>query len=329
MKHQWNIAIAGATGIVGQELLKVLEKRNFPCRSLKCFASYKSEGKRVCFKGNHLTITKPDFREVDLAFLCAGATFSKQWKNILEKCKVVDLSSAFREESQIPLIIPEINGSSISRKDQYICSPNCIATLMLMAIYPLHQALQIKKIIGSTYQSASGGGQKMIERLLNQNSNSEACPYVYNVFSHDSALEEDGFNSEEKKIATEAKKILREPTLSISMTCIRVPVLRAHCISLHITFEKPFVLNEIYELLSKAPGIKIFEDKVNNRFATPYDATEKDSVFVSRIRKDPDSDRSLFLWVVGDQLLKGAALNAVQIAETIKEIYGLYTTNRS
>lgn len=318
------IGIVGVTGLVGQELLKVLEKRNYPVDEIRGFASQKSLGTSFQFRGKSYKIGENNFDNLDLIFLCAGSEYSRKFRDEHKDKIVIDLSSAFREDPQIPLIIPEINGGSIDSTSRWIASPNCVATLMLMALYPLHRLYTLKSIIGSTYQSASGGGRKMLQRLFGKEESS--IPYNLNLFSHDSSVLPNGFNAEENKISSEIQKILQMPELAVCMTCIRVPVLRAHSISLHISFEKEVCVKESKQAVANFKGVELFE--FEDRFATPYDATEKDTVFVSRVRRDLHSNRSLLLWVVGDQLLKGAALNAVQIAELLRSIHGIHSTSR-
>lgn len=329
------IAIVGATGAVGQEMLRVLERRNFPVKQLRCFASPKSAGKILTFQGTPITVeslTMCCFQGIDLALFSAGKTVSSQFaaEAVRQGCIVVDNSSAFRMDPKVPLVIPEINEHALKKHQGIISSPNCTATMMLMAVAPLHRRVPVKRIVMSTYQAASGAGQQaMLEleeetrAILNHQSfKPTVMPYRYafNLFSHNAPMTESGYNEEEVKVIEESRKILEAPELGISVACIRVPVLRAHSEALNIEFTTHLSIAEARNILSHAPGIRVLENWKENRFPMPLDASGKDDVFVGRIRKDPSQPNTLDLWVVGDQLLKGAALNAVQIAEAVLEL---------
>jgi aspartate-semialdehyde dehydrogenase len=316
------IAIVGATGAVGQEIMRVLEKRQFPVQKLRCFASESSIGKTLIFRGQEVRIEPIDFEGVDLAFFCAGKKISEKY--IPEaKCLVVDSSSAFRMD--VPLIIPEINPHAI--QGTVIASPNCTATMMLMALAPLHRHVPIKRIVMSTYQAASGAGFRAMQeleeetraRLENRSFKPTIMPhpYAFNLFAHNAPMTQSNYNEEEVKVIEESRKILEAPELKIAVTCVRVPVLRAHSETLNVEFSAPLSAETARNILEKAPGVQILEDWKHNRFPMPHDASGKDDVFVGRIRQDLSQPNTLDLWVVGDQLLKGAALNAVQIAEVI------------
>lgn len=333
-----NTAIVGATGAVGQEILRLLGVRAFPVNRLRCFASSRSVGKKIRFKSDEIILEALDehsLKERDLAFFAAGGTVSKEWIPRI-KCMVVDSSSAFRESA--PLIIPEINAHALKTHRGVVASPNCAATILLMPLFPLHCQYKVKRIIASTYQAASGGGAFLLQELKRETaaflenrpySNTLPFPYAFNLYPHNSSLHPSGYVEEERKILFETRKILEDPTIQVSATCVRVPVLRAHSISANVEFHRPFSLDAIYAAWSRTPGLKIFEDRSNNRFPTPFDATGKDDVFCGRLRIDPSQPNTLEFWAVGDQLLKGAALNAVQIAELLVQSKGAGVSNVS
>lgn len=320
------VAIIGATGAVGREILSILETRQFPLQQLRCFASAKSKGQTLSFRQKTIPIEVLEenaLQNIDLAFFCAGSSISKEW---IPKTKslVVDSSSAFR--SSIPLIIPEINTHVLKKEDRVIASPNCAATILLLPLAPLHRRFRAKRIVLSTYQAASGAGAYWVRELENETkafiektsyTNSLPYPYAFNLFPHQSALDPSGYVEEELKILHETRKILEDPSLQLSASCVRVPVLRAHAISANIEFHNPFSLEEVSSLLSKSPGITFPPPTTENKFPTPLDATGKDLILCGRLRKDPSQANTLELWAVGDQLRKGAALNAVQIAESL------------
>jgi len=335
MPRQLCIAVVGATGAVGVEILKVLEQRNFPLKSLRCFASSRSIGKKATCFGQEIAIeplNEERLEGLDIAIFSAGRKVSLEWAPIFAKrgIIVVDNSSAFRMDPQVPLIIPEINAVAMAQHKGIIASPNCSTTIMLMALAPLHRAFGVKRVVAATYQAASGAGaQAMLELELETRAYLEArpfsrtvmpFPYAFNLFTHNSPLLENGYVEEEIKMVEETRKILADQSLRITATCVRVPILRAHSEALNIEFSQPVTKEEAYTVLQRAAGIKIFEDRSQNRFPMPIDASGRDAVFCGRIREDLSQPNTLDLWVVGDQLLKGAALNAVQIAEhLIKE----------
>jgi aspartate-semialdehyde dehydrogenase len=322
-----HIAIVGATGAVGSEALSLLEKSTLPIKQLRCFASVRSLGKTLSFRGQPLPVeelTPSSFSGCDFALLCAGGKISKAWAPCaLERgATVIDCSSFFRMDPKVPLIIPEINAHALKPEHRLIASPNCSTTIMLMALAPLHRISPIKRIVATTYQAASGAGaQAMIElqeetRAFLEGMSYERSvmpyPYAFNLFTHNSALTESGYVEEELKMCYESQKILEAEVL-INATCVRVPVLRAHSIALNVCFHAPLSAKEAYALIEKAPGIEILEDRKSNRFPMPIDAMGKENVYCGRIREDRTQPNTLDLWVVGDQLLKGAALNAIQI----------------
>ncbi len=329
-----NVAILGATGAVGAELLQLLEERNFPINTLKLLASPRSAGKQLMFKGQAIAVepvTKEAFAGIDIVLASAGGSTSKEWAAIAIEAGavVIDNSSAFRMDPDVPLIVPEINPEAAKAHQGIIANPNCTTILMGVAIYPLHQVQPIKRIVVSTYQSASGAGARAMEEvktqtqaiLAGQEPQAEAFPYplAFNLFPHNSPLDDQGYCQEEMKMVNETRKIFGAPNLKISATCVRVPVLRAHSEAVNLEFEQPFTPAQAKEILATAPGVQIVEDWENNYFPMPMDATGKDPVLVGRIRRDISQDYGLELWLCGDQIRKGAALNAVQIAELLCE----------
>ena len=329
-----NIAIAGVTGAVGQEFLKILEQRDFPFDSLKMLASHRSAGKKITFKGKEYTVeemTKDSFAGVDIALFSAGGGRSKEFAPAAVEAGaiVVDNSSAFRMDPDVPLVIPEINSDAIADNKGIIANPNCSTIIANVPIYPLHKANPIKRMIVSTYQAASGAGQaamlEMIEQAKQVLAGEEvkcdvlAHQLAFNVYCHDSPLCANGYNEEEMKMLNETHKIFSCPDIAITCTCVRVPVMRTHCESINLEFADAITPDQVRELLSTAPGVTVLDDRENNRSPQPIDASGKDDVYVGRIRQDesiPDN-RGINIWVAGDQIRKGAALNAVQIAEKL------------
>lgn len=336
------VAVVGATGAVGQEFLTVLAQRNFPFREMRLLASARSAGKTIHFKGKDYPVeelTEKSFEGIDLAFFSAGGSISKKFAPLAQDAGavVVDNSSAFRMTESIPLTVPEINPDSVadirvgSGKGAIIANPNCSTIILLVPITPLHRVAKIKRVVVSTYQAASGAGAAAMMELEEQTrevlAGKEATcrvfaqQYAFNLFSHNSDIQENGYNSEEVKMVKETHKILGE-SIPVSATCVRVPVMRAHAESVNLTFSRPMEESEAERILSQAPGVAIINDRKANRFPTPLDASGRDEIFVGRIRKDPslngaEAGCGLNIFVCGDQLRKGAALNAVQIAELI------------
>ena len=306
-----HVAIVGATGAVGSEIRRLLQERNFPAKRISCFASARSAHKAAL-------LTEQALNDVDLAFFCAGASVSKQYipHALNAGALVIDSSSAFRTDPSVPLIIPEINGH-LHEGQRILSSPNCVASILLMALFPLHRLFRTKRVILTTYQAASGGGASLMQRLKDETTaylKGEllgSSPYAFNLFLHNSPLHKDFYLEEERKIHFEVRKILQDETLKISATCVRVPVLRAHALSANIEFHDSVDLEKAEADLHSMPGLIFSQD----RFPTPHDATGKNEVFCGRLRIDPSQQNTLEFWAVGDQLLKGAALNAVQIAE--------------
>jgi aspartate-semialdehyde dehydrogenase len=329
-----HLAIAGVTGAVGQEFLSILEERNFPFDTLKVLASSRSKGKQIAFKGKQYTVeelTTDSFKGVDIALFSAGGGRSKEYAPAAVRAGavVVDNSSAFRMDPDVPLVIPEINPEKIKEHKGIIANPNCSTIIGIVPVWPLHKANPVKRMVVSTYQAASGAGAAAMRELQTQSREildgrqptMQAFPYqiAFNCFSHNSALGPNGYNEEETKLVKETRKIFSCPDIDITATCVRIPVLRAHCESINLEFARPMTPEKVRELLSNAPGVTVMDDREHNRFPMPIDASGKDDVYVGRIRQDeslPDG-RGINLWVAGDQLRKGAALNAVQIAEKL------------
>jgi aspartate-semialdehyde dehydrogenase len=326
------VAILGATGAVGQELLELLAERNFPLNNLKLLASPRSAGSKIEFGSEQLTVeavTAESFKDVDILLASAGGSTSKTWaKQAVDAgAVVIDNSSAFRMNSDVPLVVPEINPQDAAKHQGIIANPNCTTILMGVAIYPLHQIQPIKRVVVSTYQSASGAGARAMEEVKNQAQaildgnapQAEILPYplAFNLFPHNSALNDQGYCEEEMKMVNETRKIFNAPELRVTATCVRVPVLRAHSEAVNLEFEQPFSVEKAREVIAAAPGAKLVEDWQNNYFAMPIDATGQDPVLVGRIRQDISNPCGLELWLCGDQIRKGAALNAIQIAELL------------
>ena len=329
-----NLAIAGVTGAVGQEFLKILEERDFPFDSLKMLASSRSAGKKIKFKSKEYVVeelTKNSFSRIDIALFSAGASRSKEFAPAAVEAGtvVVDNSSAFRMDPDVPLVIPEINPQAIAEHKGIIANPNCSTIIGIVPVWPLHKANPVKRMVVSTYQASSGAGQSAMLELENQTREilagkeptCKAFKYqiAFNVFSHDSALGPNGYNLEEIKMVNETRKIFDCAEIAITCTCIRIPVFRAHCESINLEFTEAITPDQVRDLLSTAPGVSVLDDRENNRFPMPIDASGKDDIFVGRIRQDESvsENRGINIWVAGDQLRKGAALNAVQIAEKL------------
>jgi aspartate-semialdehyde dehydrogenase len=329
------VAIAGATGAVGVEILACLEQRKFPLSELRLLASARSVGKKLKFRGADVTVqelTDDSLRGVDIALFSAGGAQSKRFAPAAVKAGavVIDNSSAFRMDPDTPLVVPEINSGALAKHNGIIANPNCVAIVAATPLWPLHQARRIQRITMSTYQAASGAGAAAMEELSESTKaylEGRAFtpkvlphPYAFNVFSHNTRVDpETGYNEEETKVMQETRKIFGEPELRVTATCVRVPVLRAHCIALNIEFDAPLSVAEARAILAKAPGVRVVDEMERNYFPMPVDASGKDDVLVGRIRRDisDPSGRTLALFVAGDQLRKGAALNAVQIAERL------------
>jgi aspartate-semialdehyde dehydrogenase len=333
----YSVAVVGATGAVGGEFLRLFEERGFPVDSLRLLASERSVGKKLPYKGRELTVeeaTPESFGGVDFAFFSAGASRSKLLvpEALKAGAYVIDNSSAFRMDPDVALVVPEVNGNLINPERKLYAVPNCTAIILLVAVNPLRKLGTIERLIVSTYQSASGGGAAMMRELEGQTKaaldvssgherNTAFPPYAFNLFSHNTPINEHGYNDEEWKVIGETRKILSMPALRVNVTCVRVPVLRAHSESVTVEFAGPAPTDaEIRAALQGAPGVTIVDDRINNRFPTPADASGQGDVLVGRIRQDVSNDHAVSMFIAGDQLLKGAALNAVQIAERIVEV---------
>lgn len=331
------VAIAGVTGAVGAEFIATMNRRGFPVRKLKPLASRRSVGKTVDFRGQKLAIEELDersFEGVDIALFSAGSGVSKRFAPIAVKAGavVVDNSSAFRMDPNVPLVIPEINASRIREHKGIIAVPNCAAITALVPLWPIHQNNRIRRVIISTYQAASGAGAAAMEELVEStraNLNGQVYaprvmphPYAFNLFNHNTDVDpETGYNGEETKVIKETRKIFEDDRIAVGVTCVRVPVLRAHCEAITFECENPISEDQVRALLAAAPGVRIVDDRAGNYFPMPIDASGQDDVLVGRIRKDlsDPSGHSISIFVAADQLLKGAALNAVQIAELLPE----------
>ena len=325
-------AIVGATGAVGQEFLDVLAARGFPLASLRAFASPRSAGRTITFRGEPVRVEPlPDDGDLgaDLVFSSAGGSVSRAhaWSWANHGAVVVDNSSAWRLDPRVPLVVPEVNPGAIAEHRGVIANPNCSTILALLALAPLHRAFGLVRATVATYQAVSGAGQAAIGELLEQTravlDGGEARPakfphpIAFNLFSHDSEVGADGYNLEERKLLLESRKILGLPHLRLSATCVRVPVVRAHAEAIHAEFERPVTEAEARGVLAGAPGVLLIDDREANRFPMPLDASGRDEVLVGRVREDASLPGAIALFLAGDQVRKGAALNAVQIAERL------------
>ena len=332
MPKSYRVAILGATGAVGTELLELLEQRHFPLADLKLLASPRSAGQKLTFQGESIEVEAVNdraFEQIDLVLASAGGSVSKAWasKAVESGAVVIDNSSAFRMDPQVPLIVPEVNPQAAAGHRGIIANPNCTTILMSVAVYPLHQLQPVQRLVAATYQSASGAGARAMEEvkvqaqaiLQGEEPKAEIFPYplAFNLFPHNSALNDLGYCEEEMKMVNETRKIFGAPEMRITTTCVRVPVLRAHSEALNLEFASPFGVGQAREILSQAPGVKLVEDWKANYFPMPIEASGQDDVLVGRIRQDISNPNGLELWLSGDQIRKGAALNAIQIAELL------------
>ena len=339
----YHIAVVGATGAAGTELLRVLERRSFPVASLHPIGSTRSVGKSVRFCGDSIPVEKLDggsFEKIDIAFFSAGGDVSRKYVPIACQADAssIDKSSAFRLDPHVPLVIPEINAEDVKLHRGVIANPNCTTTVMLMALYPLHKIFRVHRVFAATYQAVSGSGTRGVEELTRQMKEvaanldhptsappatiSEAAtvfphPIAFNLLPHVDSFLESGYTKEEVKMQDETRKIMHLPELRISATCVRVPVYRAHSVAVTAEFERPTSVEQAREVLSKAPGLELVDEPHSNHYPMPLNVAGKDNCQVGRVRLDCALENGLSFWVSGDQLLKGAALNAVQIAELL------------
>ena len=334
-----NIAIVGATGNVGRKLIEVLEKKKFPITELFLVASSKSEGKKISFSGKEYTVIdleKFDFSKVKVAFFAAGSAIAEKWAHVAaEKTIVIDNSKFFRKDPDIPLIVPEVNSKELIhvKNKNIIANANCSVIPLVVALKPLHDLYNIKRIVVSTYQSVSGAGKDPMDELLSQtqeffqNKKLESKYFTkqiaFNAIPHIDGFLEDGYTKEEQKTNDEVKKIL-DNKIKITSTCVRIPVLVSHSLSVNVEFNKKYKFDEIKNVLSTSPGCKLIDEHKDGGYITPVEAENKFETFISRIREDKSQPNSINLWIVSDNLLKGAALNAVEIAESLieKDFYG-------
>jgi aspartate-semialdehyde dehydrogenase len=327
-----HVAIVGATGAVGIEMIRTLERRNFPVGTLTLLASARSVGKKLAFRGQEIAVTEltqDSFAGVDIALFSAGGSISRDFAPAAVRAGavVVDNSSFFRMDPSVPLVVPEINPEDVKAHTGIIANPNCTTAITLMALYPLHQAFGVKRIFASSYQAVSGTGAKALEELEKQVGQivrgepvtREVYPHqiAFNVLPHVDSFLPTGYTKEEMKMENEGRKIMHLPAFKASVTCVRVPVYRSHSIAVSAEFERPVSLEDAREALAKAPGLDIVDDPANKAYPQPLHTSERDNCAVGRLRLDCALENGLAFWVSGDQLLKGAALNAVQIAEEL------------
>ena len=336
----YHIAVVGATGAAGTELLRVLERRNFPVASLRPIGSKRSVGKSVRFREEPIPVQElgdRSFDKIDIAFFSAGGDVSRNY--VPMACRsdaiAIDKSSAFRMDPHVPLVIPEINAEDVRQNRGVIANPNCTTTVMLMALYPLHRVFGVRRVCATSFQAVSGSGARGIEELKRQVADAEQDkklfsgpgsappatvyphPIAFNLLPHIDAFLESGYTKEEAKMQDEAQKIMHLPELRISATCVRVPVYRAHSVAVSAEFERVISVEQAREVLAKAPGLELVDEPQSNRYPMPLSVAGKDNCQVGRVRLDCAFENGLSFWVSGDQLLKGAALNAVQIAELL------------
>ncbi len=332
MPKKYHVAVVGATGAVGIELLRVLERRDFPVADLRLLASARSAGRKLAFRGREYpveTLGQDSFGGIELAFFSAGSGTTKQFASLATAAGavVIDNSAAYRMDPEVPLVIPEINPDDARAHHGLIANPNCTTAVALMALYPLHRAFGLRRIFASSYQAVSGTGARAIEELKRQIEAStcgeESAPEVFphpiafNVLPHVDSFLENGYSKEEMKMQNEGRKIMHLPDFMASVTCVRVPVYRAHSVAISAEFARPVSLDAAREALAKAPGLELVDEPQSNRYPMPLAVAGKDNCQVGRLRLDCALENGLALWVAGDQLLKGAALNAVQIAELL------------
>ncbi len=332
MSRNYRVAVVGATGAVGIEILDVMSRRNFPVAGLRLLASPRSAGKKLRFRGEDIPvqILGPDsFNDIDIAIFSAGSSTVKEYADIAVKAGavVVDNSSAYRGVDTVPLIVPEINGDDVKKHQGIIANPNCTTAITLMGLYPLHQKFGVKRVFASSYQAVSGAGARAIDELQSQVHaianqqpiEKDIFPHqiAFNVIPHVDVFLDSGYTKEEMKMQSEGQKIMHLPSFRASVTCVRVPIYRAHSVAISAEFEKTVDIAEARAAIAAFPGVQVLDDPESKHYPMPLFAAEQDDCFVGRIRKDCALENGLAFWVAGDQLLKGAALNAVQIAELL------------
>jgi aspartate-semialdehyde dehydrogenase len=331
-KKSYHVAIVGATGAVGEELLRVLERRSFPVASLRPLCSGRSAGRRISFRGEEIVaeeLSAKSFSGIDLAFFSAGGNISREYAPVARDAGavVIDNSSVFRMEPEVPLVIPEINGDDVRGHRGLIANPNCTTAVALMALYPLHRAFGVQRVIAASYQAVSGSGARAIKELRaqveaaaeNKPPATEIYPHpiAFNVLPHVGSFLPSGYTKEEMKMQNEGRRIMHLPDFRASVTCVRVAVYRAHSVAISAEFARPVSVEQAHEVLAKAPGLELVDEPLKNRYPMPLFTAGKDNCEVGRVRRDCALENGLSFWVSGDQLLKGAALNAVQIAELL------------
>jgi aspartate-semialdehyde dehydrogenase len=334
-KEKYIVAVVGATGAVGNEMITTLEERDFPVKSLRLFASERSEGKILKFRNREVpveTLEENSFEGIDIALFSAGAERSKIWAPVAVRsgCVVIDNSSQWRMDPEVPLVVPEVNPDDLKWHKGIIANPNCSTIQMVVVLKPIHDVAKIKRVVVTTFQSVSGTGQKAVDELLQQttdllNFREVTCnvyPYqiAFNVLPHIDKFLENDYTKEEMKMVNETRKILGDDSIRITATTVRVPVFRGHSESVNIETEKKLTANEVRAILSNAPGIVVFDAPHKNIYPLPVDVAGKDEAYVGRIREDESIEKGINLWIVADNLRKGAALNAVQIAEKLIEM---------
>ena len=329
-----NVAVVGATGAVGQEFLTVLAERNFPIKNLRLLASARSAGKTITYRGETFTVeelTKDSFKSVEIALFSAGGSISREYgpAAVAAGAIVVDNSSCFRMKDGVPLVVPEVNPEQIAKHNGLIANPNCSTIIMNVPVWPLHRVNRVKRMVISTFQAVSGAGAWGLYELEEQlkayasggDVKKQKFPHqiVNNLFSHNSKIGDDGYNEEEIKMVKETRKIFGDARMMVTATCVRVPIPRAHCESINLEFERPITPQQVRDILAQAPGVRIVDDAASNHFPMPLEASGQDDVLVGRIRQDisREDGRGIDLFVAGDQVRKGAATNAVQIAEKL------------
>ncbi|HNR26957.1 MAG TPA: aspartate-semialdehyde dehydrogenase [Bacteroidales bacterium] len=329
-----NVMVAGATGLVGRTMIKILEERNFPADHLVAVASERPEGRTVSFRGKKIGVTTLPAalkEEPGIAFFSAGKDVSGTWAPLFVQAgwKVVDNSSCWRMSGNVKLVVPEINGSLLSPDDRLVANPNCSTIQMVLALAPLHNRYRLQRIVACTYQAVTGSGQKGVERILAERKAWVAgnplplsgsvypCPIDLNVIPDIGALTPDGYTEEEIKMREETRKILGDAKIGVSATCVRVPVIASHCVAVNARFAEPFSLEDVCSLIKSFPGLVLNDFSAGHGFAVPLEAEGTDTVYVGRIRRDPTEENTLELWTVADNLRKGAALNAIQIGELL------------